>query len=201
MYGTLRRLSWHVTRLRAMERGEVTYRVREAVRRRRFSHNAKGWSDFDRVGDGEVGVFPQLAERLTAANETCADILSAAQAGFITISLRFLCHHDLDVSRNDAGIMISGPAGELLTMAVPHGFSMHIHEASMSPRFGELVPTRQIVLSGGMAPGAVVGTGIALSARIATVQPARGDNIVAASWAAAPARDFPHPTSTGRGSA
>ncbi|MGE0846288.1 MAG: alginate lyase family protein [Flavobacteriaceae bacterium] len=67
MRGLRTRVNWYRTRLAAFERGEIAFRVGEALRRWRWKSKPADWRDYAGIGDGEAGGFASLRAALSAA--------------------------------------------------------------------------------------------------------------------------------------
>ena len=101
----------------------------------------------------------------------------------LPVSIRFLCDPAVEPEIEGGKVVLSKQGVRLLEMEIPAGFRCEIRLESLSPRFGELVPTRQVVLHGALAPNAVAQTAISLAARQARVEHAHGGTVVTANWA------------------
>ena len=105
----------------------------------------------------------------------------------LPVTLRFLCAPAVSVARAGEDVVIGGRRGALCRVAPPRGFAVQFVESVHSRRFGDLVPTTQIIFAGQLAGGVA-------TTRVEVVGPAKarahgGDGEVVASAARSDARE------------
>jgi hypothetical protein len=94
------------------------------------------------------------------------------------VMLRFLCGAAVSVARAGEGVAIGGRRGALCRVVPPRGFAVQIVEAVHSRRFGDLVPTAQIIFAGQLA-GSVATTQVEVVGPAKTRAHGGDDEVVA----------------------
>ena len=82
MTGMTNRFRRYFSQLPAMRGEEGRSGMREAWRRRKWTRAVSGWAEFEQIGDGEIGGFPALRQRLEVAGNDNPRLIAQAREAF-----------------------------------------------------------------------------------------------------------------------